>query len=222
MVKQTKRGCFQELLGCEAKNEFKISSIEESNNDIMYSLEESTCFCRFCCKNQREFKQNITVGADAGGPLLMSMHHPFSCPVAPCTCCWRPEIIYADSKGASLGKTTVPFFWCLPNFSVQDGNENLEYNVHQPECCFGLCVNCFAEGCCNCNVPFYVYSPENDKDHIGKIFKHRRGFGTQIFSDADTFQVDFPDGSSPEQKARLLGTIIFINMAFFESQNDSG
>ena len=53
-VKQTKKGCIQELLGCEAKNEFLIynNGDEAKNSDVSeigYSLEESSCCMRFCC-----------------------------------------------------------------------------------------------------------------------------------------------------------------------------
>lgn len=46
IVKQTRRGCMQELMGCEAKNEFLISAQPNPNQVLMYSLEESSCFMR--------------------------------------------------------------------------------------------------------------------------------------------------------------------------------
>ena len=43
------------------------------------------------------------------------------------------------------------------------------------------------------------------------------------FSDADKFECDheFPHGADANQKARLLGTVFFLNMNFFEMQKEN-
>ena len=38
----------------------------------------------------------------------------------------------------------------------------------------------------------------------------------QVFTDADSFQLDFPKGIDAPAKARMLGTTAFVNMIFFE------
>ena len=38
----------------------------------------------------------------------------------------------------------------------------------------------------------------------------------QVFTDADSFQLDFPKGIDAPAKARMLGTTAFVNMLFFE------
>ena len=38
----------------------------------------------------------------------------------------------------------------------------------------------------------------------------------QVFTDADSFQLDFPKGIDASAKARMLGTTAFVNMIFFE------
>ena len=37
---------------------------------------------------------------------------------------------------------------------------------------------------------------------------------------ADKFEMEFPQGASPEQKGRLLGSVFFLNMNFFEAQKE--
>ena len=41
--------------------------------------------------------------------------------------------------------------------------------------------------------------------------------GTEVFTDANSFQVDMPKGIDAAAKSRILGTTMFINMLFFET-----
>lgn len=71
-VKQTRKGCVQELMGCEATNEFKIfpnkDAAKDASKQFMYSLEESTCFMRQCFGSNRSFTQTVWSGSkDAKG-----------------------------------------------------------------------------------------------------------------------------------------------------------
>jgi hypothetical protein len=83
----------------------------------------------------------------------------------------------------------------------------------------GVCVDCMAEGCCNCKIPFYIYptgSAGGKGEEVGKVVKMWRGMGTEVFTDAASFQLDFPKEADAPSKAMLLGTTMFINMLFFE------
>ena len=57
---------------------------------------------------------------------------------------------------------------------------------------------------------------------VGKIVKIWAGLGKELFTDADTFKVEFPPGIDAAAKARLLGTVFFINIQFFEKGADGG
>merc|ERR1711998_300446 len=95
----------------------------------------------------------------------------------------------------------------------------LQYTVQQPSCLGGMCPNCMAEGCCNCKIPFYVYKPgidPTDGSQAGKIVKLWRGLGTEVFTDAASFHMEFPQDADEANKARLIGTTMMINMLFFE------
>lgn len=52
-IRQTRRGCCQEIIGCEARNEFKLfrqnNSNDSSNMQFAYGIEHANCFCRTCC-----------------------------------------------------------------------------------------------------------------------------------------------------------------------------
>ena len=255
-VKQTKRGCIKELLGCEATNEFKIypsqaevmferntalhsvlarmtdccSSLlgmlllfQAKGTETLYSLEESTFLMRFCCKNQRAFTQTIWSGSkDNKGSVVMTMDKSWTCPVGPCTCCCIPAISYKNPDGSLLGSADVPMFMCLPKIAVKDESGQEQFAIQMPSCCGGMCVDCMAEGCCNCKVPFYIYPPGKGAkgEEIGKIVKLWRGMGTEMFSDAASFNLEFPKDADDNSKARLLGSTMFINMLFFEKGNE--
>merc|ERR1719199_428732 len=91
-VKQTRKGCIQELCGCEAKNEFKIfpdgDAAKDDANMTMYSLEESSCLVRLCCQGNRSFTQTMWLGnKDNQGAVALQMKRPLACPLQPCCCC---------------------------------------------------------------------------------------------------------------------------------------
>ena len=57
---------------------------------------------------------------------------------------------------------------------------------------------------------------------VGKIVKLWRGLGTEVFTDADSFQVEFPEGADEDTKKRILGTVMFVNIQFFEKSGGQG
>lgn len=45
---------------------------------------------------------------------------------------------------------------------------------------------------------------------------------TEIFTEADAFEVSFPNDATVDQKALLVGTSIFVNANFFEERQRRG
>ena len=154
-----------------------------------------------------------------------------SCALPPCACkcCCFQEMSF-HSGGQSLGKIEEQFSYCVPIFKIYDENGKAVYKLHQPTCVGGLCVNCCAagnpcgSGCCK--VPFNVYpkSQENthgDAPYVGNILKVPKSLMTELFTDAEAFDVTFPDDATNAQKAMLIGSAIFLNAIFFEGQVSS-
>jgi hypothetical protein len=88
-----------------------------------------------------------------------------------------------------------------------------------------MCVNCCAEGnpcgkgCCK--QSFRVYpadqsSTDGDAPYLGVILKKPKSLGTELFTDANAFVVDFPTDATADHKGMLIGTSIFLNALFFE------
>jgi hypothetical protein len=40
-------------------------------------------------------------------------------------------------------------------------------------------------------------------------------------TEADAFDITFPDGATPQQKGLLMGSAIFINVNFFEEKGNN-
>jgi hypothetical protein len=116
-------------------------------------------------------------------------------------------------------------FWCsiiiemFTKTNKLSGAEGSNNNIHQPTCCGGMCVDMSAEGCCSCRVPFHIYPLGHHEkgQEVGKITKVWGGFGKEILTVADSFELHFPDGVDQVTKARLLGATFMINQLFFEN-----
>ena len=177
---------------------------------------------RLCCGGARPFKMNVTY--PEGDKPFMELDHPMTlCRPAPMKCC----CYYTGTMtagGEKLGEFTEKFYWCVPTWELQDAAGAPQYNIHMPTCCGGLCVDVCAEGCCNFKIPFYVYAVDKDEPgaHVGKIVKVWGGMARELFSEADTFVCEFPEGASDETKANLLGATFMLNAVYFEGGQDQG
>jgi hypothetical protein len=87
LVKQTKRGCCQEFMGCEANSEFKIAAKVTPTENVLYALEDTSCFMRFCIPNLRPSTINLSKGEGPGGDKIASFERPLACPIQPCKIC---------------------------------------------------------------------------------------------------------------------------------------
>jgi len=231
-ISQTRRGCVQEMFGCEARNEFNISTLDNKQLFFMYALEDSSFMCRLCCANLRESRMDIRMGSmTAQGPQVMSYTRPFQClQVGPCKCCCYQQMSFMDGTSQPIGEIKEDFYLCcVPSFTITDPQGAEQYSLQMPTCCAGLCVDIFAEGLCNCRIPFYIYPPKNTQrgnelkqgDKMAQITKVWGGATAELFTDADKFELIFPDGASNNQKALLLGSVFFLNMNFFEKQKEN-
>ena len=225
-IRQTRRGCFQELLGCEAKTEFKYFI---GNDQVAQSLDDDDCLCRIFCSPCHPFTTVIKeLNTDAE---LLTVDRPFACPIGGCKCCLYQEADFT-SDGQKLGNIKETFYCCVPRFDIFDDEAKLLYKLHQPTCCGGMCVNCCAEGnpCTSkgcCKESFRVYDAnqeetDGDAPYLGYIMKKPKSAMVEIFTDADAFDVKFPENATVAQKGILVGTAIFINATFFENQDEEG
>lgn len=227
-IRQTRRGWCQELFcGCEARNEFKYF-VNDGNNDnqIAHSLEESACLARCCCQPCYSYKMPVAeLNTNAE---ILTVDRPCRLCVCACKCCCYQEATIT-SGGQVMGSIKETCYYCVPSFHVNDADGKHIFTVHPPTCCGGMCFNCCTEGnpcgkgCCK--MPFWIFPAAQtktnggDAEYIGKILKKPKSAMTEAFTDANAFEVTFPDNATVEQKATLVGSSIFFNAIFFEGDN---
>jgi len=216
-IRQTRRGWLQECCGCEAKTEFKWFDTSDGKTDyVATSLERSGCCIRILCGGNQPFKMSAK---DSNDVELLSMNRPLKCPAGPCKCCCYQEI-NVSSGDKPLGGMVEQFSCCVPRFIISDSNGKSLYKAHMPTCCGGMCYNCTTEGMtCGracCVIPYHIFpadqaETDNGADPIGKIVSRPKSLLTEIFTDANVFDVYFPAEANAEQKALVCGTAILLN-----------
>ena len=222
LLTQRRKGWFQECFGCQAKTEFNY--YDANKNRVATSIAESECCERTCCPQCYAF--NTDIKSSISQQTLLTVKHPFVCGPGSCKCCksWRANV-QIFSGGEHIGDVTEEWYYCVPKFAVNDAKNGPVFKLHEPTCCAGWCVNCCAAGCCNCKRPFHVfpYSQEKTDGDVmpaGVIMKDEISFKDFILSDAQKFGVTFPETSTPQQRALLIGAAILVNFSFFEGQDD--
>mmetsp|Transcript_1576 Transcript_1576/g.2367 ORF Transcript_1576/g.2367 Transcript_1576/m.2367 type:complete len:251 (+) Transcript_1576:47-799(+) len=222
-IRQTRRGWCQELLGCEAKTEFKHFI---GSNQVFHSIEDGDCCCRIFCTPIHPYTMAVKeLNTEAE---VVTVERPCRCALGGCKCCCYQEASFSSGQ-QNLGRIEETCWFCVPSFKIYDHQDNQIYLVHQPTCLGGCCVNCCAEGnpCTRkgcCKVSFRIYDPDagntnGDAPYKGMILKKPKSFGTEVFTDANAFEVDFPNDASADEKGVLIGTAIFINSIFFEGED---
>jgi len=223
-MRQTRRGCFQEVLGCEAKTEFKYYK-EEGGDVFATSLEDSDFFCRICCSAIRPF--TVTVKESGTEAELFSVDRPLACGPAFCKCCCY-QTMDVKSGGQSIGKIEEKYAYCVPQFLISDEKDKPIYKMHSPTCLGGMCVNCCAEGnpcgkgCCKVSFRLYPADQDDtdgDAPFVGVLLKKPKSALTEVFTDAVTLDVTFPEDATTDQKAIIMGAGLFMNALFFENDD---
>jgi len=258
VIMQTRKGCLQECFGCDANSQFKFfNGHAGSENDGGKKFadtadamieEESSCCIRFFCSGSRPWTTRMYEGpglpGDGQGALMAEFERPFRCNLGNCKCCCYQEVMVrsgSDGKNEDWGNVREACWYCIPSFMVNtklEGGEH-RYDIHMPTCMGGMCVNCCAQGCCNCRIPFYIYKAGAGEEGIlyapgaakypncktehpeAQITKIWSGMYNEFLTDADKFEIKCPDGADTGDKARLIAATLMLNQVFFEKQKDN-
>jgi hypothetical protein len=227
-VRQTKRGWIQQyLFGCKAPAEFKwFDTTDGRQEQIASSLEESGFCDRYCCGGRHSF--SMVVRNQGSNSEILTMDRPLACNAYVCKCCCYQKMTYSY-EGEHLGEMEELFSCCIPKMQIKDASNQPIYKVHPPTCCYGMCIDCCAEGnpCFGrgcCKVPFHIF-PASQKDtdngapEVGKIVKEPKSCMVEICTYSEAFKIEFPDDATSEQKAMIAGSSILINANFFEEKS---
>lgn len=119
-----------------------------------------------------------------------------------------------------LGRIYMPCSCCDPKFELFNNKEELKYKI-RADCC--QCGFFCKAGCGKCGeVLFTVHNAKKEDCNVenrdGSIKKCNAGL-QELISDADNFEVIFPQDATPEEKLMLIGATLMLDYSFFE---DSG
>lgn len=226
-IRQTRKGWCQEILGCQAMTEFKWfnTTNELAIAHFATSTEHSPCMSRFCCKGCQRFQMEVK--EEGTGDVIFDIERPWKCAGGPCKCCCFQELKFT-SQGQELGKFKERCYCCLPQSVIKGADGEELYLLHPPSCCGGCCMDCCADtstsNCCmqclGCTIPFHIFKAGDEHGSnakpAGKVTKKMKSLATELFTDANAFDVEFPENATTAEKAMIAGSTILINEMFFE------
>jgi len=217
-IKQPVRGkelFMEQCLGCEMSNYYEAEKITQTANTktiqkLFVLHEDSACIMRQCCGPRRPLTLNaVFPEADPESDPLFQIIQPYRqgcCCCSPQTCIGR-AMMEVVVKGVSVGFIEEDCVCdCNVEYSVKDCNGQLLCRLKR--------FFCHCE--CSKKVPFHIFDANNEE--TGKaISKEFAGWLTEMFSDADTFLIQFPDFmQTVERRLLLIGMAMMIEFRHFE------
>jgi len=150
---------------------------------------------------------------------FVRLERPFKCT---CLCFGRPHMnIYNALTNQLIGSTHEPYSCCHYRLHMQDDGGRDVLNVNHHCCDFSLlCWGCPC-GCQETN--FEIRDGDQVVGNIRRQFNMAQAIGmvTGIEADSDQFHVDFKDVQSPDWKAALIATAIFLDYCYFVKSGQS-
>lgn len=213
----------EQITGCESPNRYYVfSQSPQGGMKLLFKCKEySECCMRNCCPaSTREINMAIKHIATVNNldenftAPFVEVNKPFKCT---CCCLERPEMLVSfGGTKQPLGRIKQMLTCCDPLFNIYDNTGSLRYILHGDCCQCGLCC---ANNFCGklSEVIFNLYSSENRTNPIGSIIK--KGATTaELVTSADSYQVNFPANSSPQDKMLLIVSALMIDYQFFEER----
>ncbi len=209
------------LTGCETENRYHVF-ITLANGMEKYLFkckEDSTCCQRQCCpSDSREFNmriKHISNQMDFRGNFetyYATLMKPFKCT---CLCLARPSITGVfQSNNQLFGKVTEEFTCCDPLFILYN-QCGIKY-VITIDC--SQCGFCCRKGCSKYNkVECIIREGGVNGVPVGKITKRAAQSFMEYVGDADTYDIDFPQNSTPDEKLTLIMAGLFIDYRYYET-----
>ncbi len=224
-------------LGCccvEQRNTYYVVH-PESFQMVLEIKEDSDPFQRCCCKPGHAVDLEVTDLRT--GQRAMTAKKPCKC-LGCCACCdiCRAEMIAYGPDGEVFSQSKVPLMggWGFtPTIEVMDRDAEVHSVIKGPTFFTGGCI----ESCKNFQFRMETKEGKETKGHIVKLrpgkmeeIRASKQMGrdvaqigaqmgaqiTQMFTDADTFEVNFPEGLTNELKMGLIADAILIDYMFYE------
>ncbi|CAE8650941.1 unnamed protein product [Polarella glacialis] len=202
-----------EMFGCEAKNRYRISvpvgDGRQEGQVFLYINEESECFERICCSVNRSLTLHVHHGHDKNGPVVQSMHKPFS--IQGCICC-RPsfEVYGAGGPGDKIGTVQDPWRCCLMDQQIYGKQGEVLFTTTGSICQLGMCCRCCAD------IDFDIIK---DKEKVGKISKLSIN-PCECVMETNRFIIEFGNLQGVENRKMLLASAMLLDLQYFEENKN--
>jgi len=214
LVVKQKKDMIEIFTGWEQANKFVI--MNSLGQQVYFATEESGLCERQCCGPARGFIMHVT---DNAGQEVMRATREFKCCAGvPCCICGGCdehcafEVTIEAPVGNVVGKVRQAFTWWKPHFEIVGDDGNIYATIRGP-CCFGAI-------CCP-DSDFPIYPKDNETTEIGKVSKVWAGWGKELFTDAQTFTVQFPLDMDVKQKAVFVGAVFLIDFMYYERKSNN-
>ena len=178
--------------GIETANAYAVKS--ELGNVVFHVVEESGSVGDFFVRNYLKSARPFTMRVETPhGETALVLRRPFR---------WYfSEVEVLDVLGRRIGSVRRQFAWVNSLYRVTGRQPTETYEILGP-----------------IFRPWTFKIRRHDRE-CGLISKHWSGMAKEVFTDADTFGIEFPKGISAELKAVFLGAVFLIDFAHFEDNN---
>ncbi|KAL2097224.1 hypothetical protein ACEWY4_006431 [Coilia grayii] len=181
------------MIGWESSNKYVVKN--SLGQQVFFAMEESDLCGMLCWGPMRPFIIHVQ---DNMGQTVMSVARPLKCNSCCCPCCLQ-EVEVQSPPGNPIGYVKQNWHPYLPKFTIQDEKKNSVLKIIGPFCD----CKCFSD------VNFEIKSMD-ESSTVGRISKQWSGLGTEMYTDADNFGVQFPMDMDVKTKATLLGACFLI------------
>lgn len=159
----------------------------DGRDGVLLAAEEGGGWKRFFLGSMRPY--TLVIRTREKKPVL-TMHSPFR---------WiHPEITVMETNGKTLGTTRKRFTFPHTRYDVLDPNGRRLFEIGR-----GI-------------LKAWTFPIRRDGEEVGVIRKRWRGIGSEVFTDADRFQLEFFGIKDPTERKILLGALFLIDFKHFE------
>jgi hypothetical protein len=180
--------------GIETANSYAVKS--DLGAVVFHVVEESGSMGDFLVRNYLKSARPFTMRVETlHGETALVLRRPFR---------WFfSEVEVSDALGRRIGSVQRQFALVNSLYKVTGRRPGETYEIFGP-----------------------IFRPWTFKirrhgSECGLISKRWSGMTKEVFTDADTFGIEFPKGISSELKAVFLGAVFLIDFAHFEDNNRS-
>jgi uncharacterized protein YxjI len=170
------------------ETENRYAILNQHGDEQYFAEERSSFWARMFLPSQRPL--DIEVFNNYGNQV-MAIRKPFRFFV--------PEIKVYNENDKSVSIVKKKFWSIRRTFFVYDNSGNEIYKIIGPI------------------FHPWTFKIMKDGKELGKISKKWSGIGKEMFTDADTFNVQFPNDASDEEKKIFVGATFLIDLMYFEN-----